>query len=156
MGVVGSVSAIKEVKFKEFILKPDGNTKYGDNELYLDKSFWDLNYVFTEYFEEDKKIQNQNLIYGSHRITDINKGNEVYYAYSDINETQNLSKVISQYSKEEFEKYLDKALNDPRSIINCYSSDKMFKEFTIMRFDELKLLYKKAAEEELSMIYVYG
>ena len=156
MGIVGSVSAIKEIKLKEFISKPDGNTKYGDDELYLDKSFWDINYVLTEYFEEDKKSQNQNLIYGSDRIRDMNKGDEVHYAYSDINETQNLSKIINQYSKEEFEKYLDKALNDPKSIINNYNGDKMFREATIMVFEKLKSVYKKAATEELAIIYVYG
>jgi Domain of unknown function (DUF1877) len=156
VGIVGSVSAIKEVKLKEFISKPDGNTKYGDDELYLDKSFWDINYVLTQYFEGDKKSQNQNIIYGYERIMDINKGDEVHHAYSDKNETQNLAQVINQYSNEEFEKYLDKALNDPKSILNSQSRDKLFKEATILMFEKLKSLYKKAAQEGLSIIYVYG
>lgn len=156
MGVVGSVSAVKEIKLKEFISNPDGNRKYGDDELYMDRSFWDINYVLTEYFEEDKKMQNQNLIYGTQIIADMNKGDEVHYAYSNAGHTKQLSEIIKQYSKDDFEIYFDRALNDSKSILNSYQGDEMFRESIIMLFEKLKSLYEKASKNNLSMIYIYG
>ena len=156
MGVVGSVSAVKENKLREFISNPDGNTKYGEDELYMDRSFWDINYVLTEYFPKDRKVQNQNLIYGVQILADMNKGEEVHYAYSDVSETKQLSEILIQYSKEEFEKYFDKALNDSKSIISSYKGDAVFRESIILLFEKMKSLYEKASLHNLSMIYIYG
>ena len=155
MSIVGTISAVKEDRLNEFISKPDGNTNYGE-ELYLDKFFWDINYVLTEFFEDKEKVQNKDLIYGARKISDMNKGDEIHYAYSRFEDTKELSKIIQKYSKEKFEKHLDEALNNSNSIINCYFGDESFKEATLMLFEQLKSLYDNAEKNDLSVIYVYG
>jgi len=156
MGLVGSISAIQETKLQEFIAKPYVNTKYREQELYMDKFFWDIHYVLSEYFKEEERLQNQNLIFGAQKITDMNKGAEVHYAYSDIPETKQLSEVINRYSKEAFEIALHKALGDPRSMITNYHGDKMFEKATLLLFEQLQALYAQAAKKEWCMIYVFG
>ncbi len=155
MSIVGSIYKANDENLKKFISKPDGNTNYGE-QIDLDKFFWDINYVLTEFFEPEENKTNENLIYGYEKIRDMNNGDEVHYAYSNPEKTKELYSIIKDYSEEKFTKNLDKALNDKNSIINSYKEDETFREVTVMLFELLKSNYKNAVENSLSMIYIYG
>jgi hypothetical protein len=155
MSIVGSIYIANSENLNKFISNPDGNTNYGE-DIYLDKSFCDLNYVLTEFFDQNENANNENLIFGFERIQDIYKGDSSHYAYSTPEKTKELFKIIKYYSKERFTERLDKALSDKNSIINVYKGDEAFRKVTIMLFELLKRTYKNAAENELALIYIYG
>ena len=155
MSIAGSIYKVNDENLKKFISKPDGNTNYGE-QIDLDKFFWDINYVLTEFFDSKENANNKNLIYGFKKIQDMNNGDEVHYAYSTPEKTKELFNIIKDYSEEKFTERLDIALNNKSSIINSYNGDETFRKVTIMLFELLKNTYNNAAENDLSLIYIYG
>src|SRR5687767_1494162 len=112
MSVVGSIISVNETDLEGFKAFPSGNPKYGNIKLYLDSFFWDLNYVLTQ-FLDTVDAENTIIIYGAHVVSN----DETHFAYSTNIENIEILNRLNNISEEDFERGLNKAFEDKRSMI---------------------------------------